>query len=145
MMLDKKDEIVGVAVVTEEKPDILVLSAKGYGKKTDISEYRLQTRGGMGVKAMNTTEKTGKLVALDSVSDNDDLLVTTKQGVVIRCHVDSISRTSRATQGVKIITLKDNHQIASVAVFDKEDEEEAIDAQTTEVVENTTENKEANE
>ncbi len=144
MMLDKKDEIVGVAVVTEEKPDILVLSANGYGKKTDISEYRLQTRGGMGVKAMNTTDKTGRLVALDSVSDNDDLLVTTKQGVVIRCHVDSISRTSRATQGVKIITLKDNHQIASVAVFDKEDESEEdapveAQSQTTEVVTEQTE------
>ena len=137
MMLDKKDQIVGVAVVTEEKPDILVLSANGYGKKTDISEYRLQTRGGMGVKAMNTTDKTGKLVALDSVSDNDDLLVTTKQGVVIRCHVDSISRTSRATQGVKIITLKDNHQIASVAVFDKEDESE--EENVVEVVEATSE------
>ena len=61
---------------------------------------------------------------MKSVSDNDDLLVTTKQGLVIRCHVEDISRTSRATQGVKIITLKDNHQIASVAVFDKEDEEE---------------------
>ena len=129
MMLSEGDEIVGVAVVTEEKPDILVLSQKGYGKKTDISEYRLQSRGGMGVKAMNTTDKTGKLVALDSVSDNDDLLVTTKQGLVIRCHVEDISRTSRATQGVKIITLKDNHQIASVAVFDKEDEEEQIDGE----------------
>ena len=148
MMLNDGDEIVGVAVVTEEKPDILVLSANGYGKKTDINEYRLQTRGGMGVKAMNTTDKTGKLVALDSVSDNDDLLVTTKQGVVIRCHVEDISRTSRATQGVKIITLKDNHQIASVAVFDKEDdEEEAENTNTQEVndVVEVKENAEANE
>ncbi len=133
MTLGKDDSIVGVAVVTEEKPDILVLSAKGYGKKTDINEYRLQTRGGMGVKAMNTTDKTGALVALDSVCDNDDLLITTKQGVVIRCHVEDISRTSRATQGVKIITLKDNHQIASVAVFDKEDDDEE---NTVEIVEN---------
>ncbi len=152
MMIGKNDIIVGVAVVTEEKPDILVLSQRGYGKKTDISEYRLQTRGGMGVKAMNTTDKTGSLVALDSVSDNDDLLVTTKQGMVIRCHVEDISRTSRATQGVKIITLKDNHQIAAVAVFDKEDEEEVdVVENTQENVENTTtdipkvEEKESNE
>ena len=145
MMLNDKDIIVGVAVVTEEKPDILVLSARGYGKKTDISEYRLQTRGGMGVKAMNTTEKTGMLVALDSVSDNDDLLVTTKQGMVIRCHVEDISRTSRATQGVKIITLKDNHQIASVAVFDKEEEEEnTLNPENTEAT-NDVETKESNE
>ena len=137
MTLSEGDSIVGVAVVTEEKPDILVLSARGYGKKTDINEYRLQTRGGMGVKAMNTTDKTGALVALDSVSDNDDLLITTKQGVVIRCHVEDISRTSRATQGVKIITLKDNHQIASVAVFDKEDEEDEND--NPEVIENNQE------
>ena len=145
MMLNDKDIIVGVAVVTEEKPDILVLSARGYGKKTDISEYRLQTRGGMGVKAMNTTEKTGMLVALDSVSDNDDLLITTKQGMVIRCHVEDISRTSRATQGVKIITLKDNHQIASVAVFDKEEEEEnTLNPENTEAT-NDVETKESNE
>ena len=123
MTLGKDDTIVGVAVVTEEKPLILVLSENGYGKKTDISEYRLQTRGGMGVKAMNTTEKTGSLVALDSVSDEDDLLVTTRQGVVIRTHVDGISKTSRATQGVKIITLKDKAQIASISVVEKDDEE----------------------
>ncbi|MBR6072115.1 MAG: DNA gyrase subunit A [Acholeplasmatales bacterium] len=148
MMLGEGDEIVGVAVVTEEKPDILVLSANGYGKKTDINEYRLQTRGGMGVKAMNTTDKTGKLVALDSVSDNDDLLVTTKQGVVIRCHVEDISRTSRATQGVKIITLKDNHQIASVAVFDREDDEEEVENTNTQEAKDVVEvkeNVEANE
>ena len=133
MTLGKDDTIVGVAVVTEEKPLILVLSENGYGKKTDISEYRLQTRGGMGVKAMNTTEKTGSLVALDSVSDEDDLLVTTRQGVVIRTHVDGISKTSRATQGVKIITLKDKAQIASISVVEKDDEEK-------EELENTIEN-----
>ena len=87
----------------------------------------------MGVKAMNTTEKTGSLVALDSVSDEDDLLVTTRQGVVIRTHVDGISKTSRATQGVKIITLKDKAQIASISVVEKDDEEK-------EELENTEEN-----
>ena len=133
MTLGKDDTIVGVAVITEEKPLILVLSENGYGKKTDISEYRLQTRGGMGVKAMNTTEKTGSLVALDSVSDEDDLLVTTRQGVVIRTHVDGISKTSRATQGVKIITLKDKAQIASISVVEKDEEEK-------EELENTEEN-----
>ena len=127
MELGKDDKIVGFAVITEEKPYVLVLSSHGYGKKTDISEYRLQQRGGSGVKAMNTTDKTGDLVALDAVSDDNDILVTTKQGIVIRCHVDSISKTSRATQGVKIITLKNNTEIASIAVFDKaEDEEENI-------------------
>ena len=101
---------------------------KLHGKKTDISEYRLQQRGGTGVKAMNTTDKTGDLVALDAVSDDNDILVTTKQGIVIRCHVDSISKTSRATQGVKIITIKNNTEIASIAVFDKaeDDDSEAL-------------------
>ena len=124
MLIGPKDKIIGVAIVTEEKPYVLVLSSNGYGKKTDVNEYRLQGRGGSGVKAMNTTAKTGDLVALDAVSDNDDILITTRQGIVIRTHVDGISQTSRATQGVKIITLKDNTEIASIAVVDKEDDEE---------------------
>jgi DNA gyrase subunit A len=85
---------------------------------------------------MNTTQKTGDLVALDAVSDNDDILITTRQGIVVRTHVDGISQTSRATQGVKIITLKDNTEIASIAVVDKEDDEEEIVAENTEALEN---------
>ncbi len=136
MLIGEKDRIIGVAIVTEEKPYVLVLSSNGYGKKTDVNEYRLQGRGGSGVKAMNTTQKTGDLVALDAVSDNDDILITTRQGIVVRTHVDGISQTSRATQGVKIITLKDNTEIASIAVVDKEDDEEEIVAENTEALEN---------
>ncbi len=136
MLIGEKDRIIGVAIVTEEKPYVLVLSSNGYGKKTDVNEYRLQGRGGSGVKAMNTTQKTGDLVALDAVSDNDDILITTRQGIVVRTHVDGISQTSRATQGVKIITLKDNTEIASIAVVDKEDDEEEIVAENTETLEN---------
>ena len=138
MLIGEKDRIIGVAIVTEEKPYVLVLSSNGYGKKTDVNEYRLQGRGGSGVKAMNTTQKTGDLVALDAVSDNDDILITTRQGIVVRTHVDGISQTSRATQGVKIITLKDNTEIASIAVVDKEDDEEEIVSENREAaLENT--------
>ncbi|MCR5112822.1 MAG: DNA gyrase subunit A [Acholeplasmatales bacterium] len=138
MLLGKDDKIIGVAIVTEEKPYILVLSSNGYGKKTDIEEYRLQTRGGSGVKAMNTTDKTGQLVALDAVSDDNDVLVTTRSGIVIRTHVAGISKTSRATQGVKIITLKDKTEIASIAIVDQEsDEPEDSLGETQNGVENT--------
>ena len=141
MLIGPKDKIIGVAIVTEEKPYVLVLSSNGYGKKTDVNEYRLQGRGGSGVKAMNTTAKTGDLVALDAVSDNDDILITTRQGIVVRTHVDGISQTSRATQGVKIITLKDNTEIASIAVVDKEEDEEEVKVEgvETENTEATTE------
>jgi len=90
---------------------------------------------------MNTTAKTGDLVALDAVSDNDDILITTRQGIVVRTHVDGISQTSRATQGVKIITLKDNTEIASIAVVDKEEDEEEVKVEgvETENTEATTE------
>ena len=123
ILLNDDDYVIGFAAITDDKPYVLVLSAKGYGKKTDKDEYRLQGRGGSGVKAMNTTDKTGNLVALDAVSDNDDIIVTTKQGMVIRTHVEGISKTSRATQGVKIITLKESHSIASITVLPKDDEE----------------------
>ena len=83
LVIGEKDKIIGVAIVTEEKTYVLVLSSNGYCKKTDVNEYRLQGRGGSGVKAMNTTAKTGDLVALDAVSDNDDILITTRQGIVI--------------------------------------------------------------
>ena len=146
MQLNKDEIIIGACQVTDEKPYIIVLSEHGYGKKTDIDEYRLQGRGGFGVKAMNTTEKTGSLVALDAVSDNDDILVTTKQGIIIRTHVDGISKTSRATQGVKIITLKDNTRIASIAVFDKEEDEieenQQVENQALAETEEKTENQE---
>ena len=133
MAISSNDEIVGAAVVTEEKNEILVVTEKGFGKRSTIDEYRLQGRGGSGVKALNVTERNGKLVALKSVCDKDDLIITTDRGIVIRMHVSDISQTGRATQGVKLINLKADQNIATVAVVARHEEDE----QPIEVVENS--------
>ncbi len=125
--LNEGDKVVGAAVITEEADEVLVVTAKGYGKRSHIDEYRLQSRGGSGVKALNITEKNGSLVALKSVSVNNDLLITTDRGVVIRMHVADISQTGRATQGVILFKIKENQNIATVAVVDKEDDTISLD------------------
>ena len=133
MELSEKDYLVGMAVVTEENRQILVITKKGYGKRSDISEYRLQGRGGMGVKALNVTEKNGSLVTLRCVNDQQDLIITTDKGMVIRMHVASISETGRNTQGVILIRLKEDQQIATVALVDRqEDPEEPAEIEETE-------------
>ena len=126
MLLGEDDYIVGAAVVTEEKNEILVVSTKGFGKRSTIDEYRLQNRGGSGVKAMNTTDKNGNLTCLTSVSLDNDLIITTDRGVVIRMHVSDISQTGRNTQGVILVKIKDNQNIATIAVVDKEEDEPII-------------------
>lgn len=125
MMIQPGEKIIGMAVVTEEKNEILVVTEKGFGKRSTIEEYRIQGRGGAGVKALNVTDKNGALVALKSVSDQEDLIITTDKGVVIRMHIADISQTGRATQGVKLIRLKDDQAIATVAVVDRQEEEPA--------------------
>ncbi len=142
MLLGDEDYIVGAAVVTDEKSEILVVTTKGFGKRSTIDEYRLQGRGGSGVKAMNTTAKNGELTCLTSVSKDNDLIITTDKGMVIRMHVEDISQTGRNTQGVILVKLKDNHNIATIAVVMKEDE--IIEENNVEVVE-TTENTENND
>ncbi len=122
MMLKSEDKIVGMAVVSEEKNEILVVTEKGFGKRSLIDEYRLQGRGGSGVKTLNVTDKNGKLVALKSVSDKEDLIITTDKGVVIRMHIADISQTGRTTQGVKLIRLKDDQSIANVAIIERQEE-----------------------
>ena len=145
MSLENEDYIVGAAVVTEEKNEILVVSTKGFGKRSTADEYRLQGRGGSGVKTMNMTDKNGVLTCLTSVSENDDLIITTDKGVVIRMHVASISQTGRNTQGVILVKLKDNQSIATIAVVAREDDpeeikEESVEAlDAVEAVEETTE------
>ena len=124
MSIGDDDKIVGMAVITEEKNEILVVTEKGYGKRSDINDYRLQGRGGSGVKTLNVTDKNGKLVTLKSVAITDDLLITTDKGVIIRMHVDSISQTGRATQGVILIKLKNNQSISTVAVVEHQDDDE---------------------
>jgi DNA gyrase subunit A len=149
MLLGKEDEIVGCAIVKSEEDSILVVSQKGYGKRTAADEYRLQGRGGSGVKTMNVTEKNGNLVCLAGVTEDDDLIITTDRGVVIRMHCDTISQTKRATQGVKLISIRDNQAISTIAVVEKEDEEleeiENTEEVVTEILDANQENTEVNE
>ena len=131
MSIGTDDEIVGMAVVDEQAQDILVVTEKGFGKRSNVDEYRLQGRGGQGVKTVNITAKNGKLIGLRNVSEDNDLIITTDKGVVIRMHVSDISQTSRNTQGVILIRLKDEQQIATIAVVDRQEEpkEEIIDTE----------------
>jgi DNA gyrase subunit A len=107
-----------------KEKNILVVSEKGYGKRSDVEAYRITNRGGKGVKTLNVTEKTGSLIALKDVTDNDDLMIITQLGNILRIPVSSLRVMGRATQGVRLINLKENDTIASVAnVFVSEDEE----------------------
>ncbi|MCM1130614.1 MAG: DNA gyrase subunit A [Roseburia sp.] len=134
--LAKKDYLVGMAVITEEKNEVLIVTEKGYGKRSAAEEYRIQGRGGMGVKAFNVTAKNGKLVALRSVNPNLDLIITTDKGVIIRMHIDKISLAGRNTQGVILIKLKDDQSIANTAIVDRqmdEDEQNLENQPSTEI------------
>lgn len=123
MNLEDGAEIVGMAVITDEYKDILVITENGYGKRTGVEEYRVQTRGGKGVKTVNITQKNGALKTLRAVNDGLDLITTTNKGVVIRIHCSDISQTGRATQGVKLVRLRDDQSVSNVAlVYRQEDE-----------------------
>lgn len=126
-----QDEVIGmVTIAPEEETTILVVSENGYGKRTLLDDYRVTNRGGKGVKTLNITDKTGALVAIKSVGDDEDLMVINKSGVMIRTGVSNLRVMGRATQGVKIINLKKKDQIASVATVPASDEEEVIDDET---------------
>jgi DNA gyrase subunit A len=117
------DFVVGMITVEKKEKDILVVSEKGYGKRSDIDGYRITNRGGKGVKTINVTEKTGYLIALKDVSDQDDLMIITQAGNILRSPVSVLRVMGRATQGVRLINLKDNDSIASVAcVFVNEED-----------------------
>ncbi|MGK6352717.1 DNA gyrase subunit A [Parapedobacter sp. DT-150] len=116
------DEVVGMISVNNPETTVLVVSEKGYGKRTDIEDYRVTNRGGKGVKTINVTEKTGKLVAIKDVTDNDDLMIINKSGIVIRIAVSELRVMGRATQGVRLISLKGDDEIASVTKVVHEDE-----------------------
>ena len=138
-LADEKDEVVGMVVANEES-DILVVSENGYGKRSKLEEYRITNRGGKGVKTLNITEKTGDLVAIKEVSDEDDLMIMNRSGLTIRMHVSDLRVLGRATQGVKLINIKSGDAIASVAEISKEeDEEETINDESTSLEETTNE------
>ena len=123
--LDEGDEVVGmICIEPDSKQDVLVLSENGYGKRTDLDEYRVTNRGGKGVKTINITDKTGDLIAIQAVTDENDLMIINRSGVTIRTKVEQIRLAGRATQGVRIINLREGDVIASVmAVPVSEDEE----------------------
>jgi DNA gyrase subunit A len=118
---DAKDEVIGMICVNKDDKTrtVLVVSEKGYGKRTPIDEYRITNRGGKGVKTINVTEKTGKLVGILDVTESEDLMITCKSGVTIRMPVKGISEQGRATQGVKLIRLDENDEIAAITKLDK--------------------------
>ena len=113
--IDESDEVVGmICVEPDSKQDVLVLSENGYGKRTDLDEYRITNRGGKGVKTINITEKTGKLISIQAVTDDNDLMIINRSGLTIRTAVSQIRLAGRATQGVRIINLREGDAIASV-------------------------------
>ena len=140
---DEKDYAVGMAVVEQNETDytILTLSEKGSGKRTEVADYRLTNRGGKGVKTMEVTDKTGAVMAIKNVEEDDDLMITTKSGIVIRMPVSDIRVMGRATQGVRVIRVDENDEISDVAVIKLEDDQNeegtAEDGTVENVVENT--------
>ncbi|PYZ91806.1 DNA gyrase subunit A [Salipaludibacillus keqinensis] len=133
--LKEDDEVVGMDII-EPNHDILIVTEKGFGKRTPIEEYRQQSRGGKGIKTCNITDKNGDLISLKVVADDQDLMVITTNGVIIRMHVGEISQTGRSTQGVRLIRVAENEFVSTVARvnvddMDEEDEETALDGDET--------------
>ena len=130
---DGQDEVIGMVCVKDpETESIMVVSEQGYGKRSDIEDYRITNRGGKGVKTLNITEKTGKLVAIKTVTDENDLMIINKSGITIRMKVEDVRIMGRATQGVRLINLeKRNDQIGSVCKVESESEEEALVDETS--------------
>jgi len=123
--LEGDNEAIGmICIEPESNEDVLVLSANGYGKRTNVEEYRVTNRGGKGVKTINITEKTGELVAIKAVTDDNDLMIINRSGITIRTSIEQIRVAGRATQGVRIINLREGDEIASVAVVPVTEEEE---------------------
>lgn len=141
---DGSDEVIGMICIKDPaKETIMVISENGYGKRSDIEDYRKTNRGGKGVKTLSITEKTGKLVAIKSVTDEKDLMIINKSGITIRLHVADVRIMGRATQGVRLIDLeKRNDQIGSVCKVTSETEEENADSENSASVEGESFNEE---
>jgi len=144
-LANDKDEVVGMICLESKEYDILVVSEKGYGKRSKLEDYRETNRGGKGVRTLNVTEKTGAVISIKNVTDDNDLMIINKSGILIRIPVggesSAIRVMGRNTQGVRLIKIKDGDSIASVAKVDIEEEEEVVnpEAETTEdgtVIEN---------
>jgi DNA gyrase subunit A len=131
-LLDEQDEVVGMVCIEDGNRDILVVSEHGYGKRSAIEDYRVTNRGGKGVKTISVTDKTGALVAIKSVTDEEDLIIINKSGVMIRMAVADLRVMGRATQGVRLINIKGSDRIASVTNVPANVEDELIDENNTE-------------
>jgi DNA gyrase subunit A len=132
-LADDNDEVVGMISVDDMESNILVVSENGYGKRSSLEDYRITNRGGKGVKTISITEKTGNLVAIKNVTDDDDLMIINKSGIAIRLEVSDLRVMGRATQGVRLINLKGKDSIAAVAkVLHEEDEIEVEDIEDVE-------------
>ena len=137
---DKGNEVIGMIAMPDTLSNVMVVSEKGFGKRSDLEEYRVTKRGGKGVKTINVTEKTGDLIAIKAVTDNDDLMIINKSGIIIRLAVADLRVIGRATQGVKLINLKATDEIAAVTKVDKEEEvigEGLTEGTATDSIENT--------
>ena len=131
--LEDNDEVIGMIIANDlEKESVLVVSEKGYGKRTAVEDYRVTNRGGKGVITLNITEKTGKLIAIQNVTDEDGLMIINKSGVAIRMAVEELRVMGRNTQGVKLINLKGNDEIAAVAKVEMDKDVEDAEEQTEE-------------
>jgi DNA gyrase subunit A len=140
--IDDDNEVIGmIAIEPDSKEDVLVLSENGYGKRTDLDEYRITNRGGKGVKTINVTDKTGKLISIQAVTDDNDLMIINRSGLTIRTSADQIRVAGRATQGVRVINLREGDSIASVTAVPKTEEDEVValegEAQEATAVEGT--------
>lgn len=139
----EKDEVIGMVCIKDPKETILVVSENGYGKRSDLEDYRVTNRGGKGVKTLNITEKTGNLISIKSVLENDHLMIINKSGIIIRMEVSELRVMGRATQGVRLIRLDDDDSIASVAkieeILTEEDEEKMSTDETGTVVDSVDE------
>ena len=143
--LEEGDEAIGmICIEPDSKQDVLVLSENGYGKRTDLDEYRITNRGGKGVKTINITEKTGKLISIQAVTDENDLMIINRSGLTIRTAVDQIRVAGRATQGVRIINLREGDSIASVMVVPSSAEENLRDAEVPTATEEASVSEETN-
>jgi DNA gyrase subunit A len=135
-LANEQDEVVGMIAVNDLESNILVVSENGYGKRSSLEDYRITNRGGKGVKTINVTEKTGGLVAIKNVTDEDDLMIINKSGITIRLAVADLRVMGRATQGVKLINIKDNDSIAAVAKVVHDEEVEVDENENGTEIEN---------
>ncbi|MBO4402226.1 MAG: DNA gyrase subunit A, partial [Bacteroidales bacterium] len=141
-LASEQDRVIGMICVEKEDDDVLVVSEKGYGKRSSLADYRETNRGGKGIKTISITDKTGKLIAIKNVNDEEDLMIINRNGVLIRLKVNDLRVMGRATQGVRLINLKPDDVIAAVTQVPTEEEEEMTPETTSETTEETITEKE---